>query len=193
MKVDKVIHDYRIADKVRDGGINFLKERMTKSYVPYMEKMARCEILVNSCWYRTDKDTGVKMLRVNNPNLYVMFIMQLVNQYTDIELDYDGLKIVENYDALRKSGILNSILSLIPDSEYKEFNAVLEMTKSDLLTNEYEIGAYIKNRVSDIMTIVGSLILPTLENAGFTKESIASLLSSSEIQNYISFLQRNDK
>ena len=82
-----------------------------------MEKMARCELLVNSCWYRIDPDTGVKRLAVNSPNLHVMFTMELVNQYTDIELDYEGTKIVENYDDLRKSGVLNVILGLIPASE----------------------------------------------------------------------------
>lgn len=181
MKVDKLLHDYRIADKVRDGGFNFIKEHVTKSYVPYMEKMARCELLVNSCWYRIDPDTGVKRLAVNSPNLHVMFTMELVNQYTDIELDYEGTKIVENYDDLRKSGVLNVILGLIPASEREQFKAVLEMTKSDLMTNEYEVGAYVKNRISDISTIFGSLIMPALENMGVNKETIVELLSS--IQN----------
>lgn len=191
MNVEKLIHDYRIADKVRDGGINFLKEHITKTYVPYMQKMSRCELLVNSCWYRTDTETGVKRFAVNSPNLRVMFRMQLVRQYTDIELNYDGTKIVEDYDKLRQSGILISIFSLIPKSEFDQFESVLEMTQHDVMTNEYEIGAYIRNRLNDGLTIVGNLITPALVNAGFTKEDLTALLSSSEVKNFISALNGN--
>lgn len=191
MKVDKFIHDYRIADKIRDGGINFVKEHMNNNYVSYLQKTSRCEILVNSCWYRTDSETGIRRLIVNSPNLTVMFFMELVRQYTDIEIQYQGLKIVEDYDNLRKHGILNIILSLIPSQELKEFNAVLEMTKKDVLTNEYQVGAYLRNRLNDGLTIVGKMIIPALENAGFTKENLTSLLSSPEIANLISTLHVN--
>lgn len=191
MKVDKLIHDYKIADKVHDGGINFLKERITKQYVPYMEKMARCELLVNSCWYRIDNETGIRKLIINSPNLHVMFNMELVRQYTDIELDYDGTKIVQNYDALRKSGILNKILMLIPTSEREQFKMVLEMTKSDIMANQYEMGSYIKNRVNDIVTIAGNLVVPALVNAGFTKEDFTTLLSSSEIKSFLDSIKGN--
>lgn len=153
--------------------------------------MSRCELLVNSCWYRTDPNTGVKRLAVNSANLRVMFRMELVKQYTDIELNYNGVGIVEDYDKLRQSGLLVKIFSLIPKSEFEEFDTVLEMTKQDLITNEYEIGAYVKNRINDGLTIIGSLILPALENAGFTKEDLTSLLSSPEVANFVSALQGN--
>ena len=65
------------------------------------------------------------------------------------------------------------------------------MTKSDLMTNEYEVGAYIKNRINDISMIIGNLIIPALENAGFSKEYLTTLLSSSEVKNFISTFQGN--
>lgn len=191
MNIKEFAKNYRIADKVRDGGYNFVKEHMTTQYVPYVEKTARCELLVNSCWYRTDAQTGVRRLAINNPNLNLMFLMQLVAQYTDITLQYKGTKIADDYDDLRKTGILNVILSLIPKSEIEEFKAILEMTKQDVMTNEYEPGAYIRNRFNDGLTIIGSLILPALENAGFTKEDFTALLSSPEVANFMSALQGN--
>lgn len=190
MKVEKFVHDYRIANKIKDGGINFVKEHIVKEYVPYMEKMARCQTLVNTCWYKTDSETGVKRLSVNNSVLNVMFIMELVRQYTDIQLEYEGTKVVESYDDLRKTGILNKILGSIPKTDRDEFQSVLNMVKSDVMTNEYEIGAYIRNRINDGMTIIGNLILPALENAGFTKEDLTTLLSSPDLRNYISSLKK---
>ena len=189
MNIDKLIHDYKIADKVRDGGINFLKEHIMRDYVPYIQKVSSCELLVNNCWYRVDKGTGVKRMVVNSPNLRLLFLMEIVKRYTDVELDYDGIKIAENYDKLKKSGILMKILSLIPKSEIEEYNMLLDMVKSDLMTNEYEVGAYVRNRINDGLTIIGSLILPTLENAGFTKETLTSLLSSPDIKNIMSAFQ----
>lgn len=191
MKVNEILKNYKIADKVKDGGINFLREHIKTTYVPYIEKMSRCELLLRSCWYRTDPETGIRRLAVNSPNLHVMFKMEFIRMYTDIELDYDGTKIVDNYDDLNKTGILRQILSLIPRSEIEEFKMIFQMTKDDLMTNEYEMGAYIKNRVNDIATIVGNLIIPALENSGFTKQYLSTLLSSPEVKNFISTLHGN--
>ena len=125
MKIKEVLKNYRIANKVKDGGINYIKEHMTTTYVPYIEKVSRCELLVKSCWYRMDPETGVKRLTVNSPNLNVMFLMELIRMYTDIELDYEGTGVVENYDDLKKTGVLSQIMSLIPRSEIEELKAIL--------------------------------------------------------------------
>lgn len=191
MKVEKFVHDYRIANKIKDGGINFIKEHMTNAYIPYLEKMTRCQLLVNSCWYRTDPVTNIKRLVINSPNLYVMFTMELVSEYTDINPQWEGTKIVEDYDALRKSGILAQILALIPKSEFSEYNSVLNMIKDDVIKNEYEVGAYIRNRFSDGVAIVGQLIMPALEKAGVSMSDITTLLSSTELKNYIASLKEN--
>jgi len=120
-----------------------------------------------------------------------MFTMELVSEYTDINPQWEGTKIVEDYDALRKSGILAQILALIPKSEFSEYNSVLNMIKDDVIKNEYEVGAYIRNRFSDGVAIVGQLIMPALEKAGVSMSDITTLLSSTELKNYIASLKEN--
>ena len=189
MKVKEFIKNYKIADKIRDGGINYTKEHMVKSYVPYIEKMSICQMLINSCWYRTDQNTGNRRLVVSSPNLRLMYLMSLVRQYTDIQLQFEGTKIVEDYDDLRRTGILGVILHQIPNSQIDQFNSVLQMTKQDLFKNEYEIGAYIRNRIDDAMMILKELVVPALESAGISIEDISALLSSQELKDYVSAIR----
>ena len=185
MKVKEFVKQYRFANKVHDGGINFIKEHINNVYVSYMDKMARCQLLVNSCWYRTNPETGIRRLVVNSANLHLMFIMELIRQYTDLDLQYEGQKLVEDYDDLRRTGTLTQILALIPVAEVEEYKKILELTKNDLMINEYEPGAYIRNRISDSGKIFGDLIVPMLEKAGITKETFTTLLSSVQ-DNYVS-------
>lgn len=189
MKVKEFIKNYKIADKIRDGGINYIKEHMVKSYVPYIEKMSICQMLINSCWYRTDQNTGNRRLVVNSPNLRLIYLMSLVRQYTDIQLQFEGTKIVEDYDDLRRTGILGVILHQIPNSQIDQFNSVLQMAKQDLFKNEYEIGAYIRNRIDDAMMILKELVVPALESAGISIEDISVLLSSQELKDYVSAIR----
>jgi hypothetical protein len=65
--------------------------------------------------------------------------------------------------------ILDLIISKIDDRERKEFQMLLEFACDDLLVNEYEPHAFIRNQVDRFGDIVGMAILPALEGLDIEK------------------------
>ena len=56
---------------------------------------------------------------------------------------------------------------------------LLDMAKADVITNEYEPGAFITSRINNLGTILGTAIQPILDSAGITPEEIRNLILNS--------------
>lgn len=56
--------------------------------------------------------------------------MYLIENYTNLQIDVDMYK---TYDLLRSSGLLNKILSLVPENEINESQKFVDMILHDIL------------------------------------------------------------
>lgn len=61
---------------------------------------------------------------------YVLFISYLIENYTNLQIDVD---MYQAYDLLRSNGLLNKILSLIPENEISESQKFIDMILNDIL------------------------------------------------------------
>ena len=182
MKVEEFLRQYKFASKARESEEKFLQERMVRDYVPYVQKIAVCNSLVETCWYEKDEQTGSKRLHFKSPNLYLFFVMRLVRIYTDIQ--FEDIKVAEAYDCLNKvktddeTTLVQVIINRIPAVELAEFRSLLDMVESDTEKNEYEVGAWLSNKLDNFAKIFGSSVLPTLSAAGISIDDIKTIITN---------------
>ena len=150
----------------------FIKSVMNEHYIPYEEKVAVCENIVNNTYYKNvDRNcVSVKKLHINSPAQHMLFGLQLVKQYTNIDVDLK--KSLEEFNLLNKSGVMNIVLTLIPETEFKEFEMLLGMICNDVMCNEYETRAFISNQVERFGELTGAVLTPLFEQLNKTIENI---------------------
>ena len=77
-----------------------------------------------------DKSLELKTQNISSIYRYVLFTVYLIENYTNLQIDVDMYK---TYDLLRSSGLLNKILSLIPENEINESQKFVVMILHDIL------------------------------------------------------------
>lgn len=97
------------SDKERE---DFILKHFRGLYVPLTEKVRICKEITS--------DTRGAIIK------YVLYFTSLFSAYTDIEISKD-VPIVDQYDTLKRYNLIDVVIGLIPDNEFKEFNFVLNM------------------------------------------------------------------
>lgn len=123
--------------------IDFLKKHIVKDYVPFLEKDVICTSIINATC--KVKDGEYEFIKINSVGRYIIFVMRLIDLYTDIQIDFNDVKYIEQYDELNQIGAIDSIISTIPKAEYTEFSTILNMKLDDFRDNEYSIAALFYN------------------------------------------------
>lgn len=165
MKIDKkytvkdFCEDYK-DEKKRDV---LLSNVVKNHYVPFEQKIAICQKVVELSYYVKEEINGkeYKRPRINSSTQYVLFNLYLVNEYTNILVQFKNT--IEEFNLLNGCGALDDIIVRINDRESKEFRMVLDMAESDLLQNEYEIHAYVNNLMDRVENIVDTVGTPALD------------------------------
>lgn len=183
MKVDDFIKQYGIASRVKGGGERFIEERIVKQYVPFLQKVAICNKIVDVCWHivqSTDNNefTKKKRFKINSTNAYLLFSLQLIKCYTDIEVMNTGSDFGGQYDALNSSGLFIPLMMAIPESERKEFQMVKDMVESDADKNEYYIGSWLTDRLDSMATLFGIALSNYVKTEQIKDEDIKKLIQS---------------
>lgn len=158
MKVIEFIERYN----ARENKINFIRNNITTQYIPYEIKVDKCLKILDSTCYRKNEKTGKKELHIVSTSINLLYKMVLVDLYTDIDIDFND--ILKEYNLLNNGrNCLQDILNNIPEREYVEFDEILNMCKQDMMINEYQVGAYVKNRIEDVSIILGTTLSPFLD------------------------------
>ena len=160
MTVKDFIEQYKEETDV----VTYAKSHIVTDYIPTDVKIIDCERIINASYYYKDPVTENKQLHINSVSTYLLFIMKLVDRYTDIEVDFTNY--VSEYDTLNKSGFIDIFRRLIPEVELGEYNTFLKMTESDLMQNEYYIGAYLTNKFNTLTVLGEKVLVPVLETLG---------------------------
>lgn len=145
----------------------FLKTKLkVEKYMPYSDKLTVADNIIKSSSYALAKNEEGKLYKtdkisVNSPMRYILFVMTVVNKYTNLEVNFQD--VMPEFDCLNKNCLVEYIFNRIGDKEISEFNTVLEMVLNDFLTNEYQF----KNYINDIVYKIGGMaqhLSPVLNN-----------------------------
>lgn len=167
MKFDEFMELYNNCEET-DKCIIFVKEHITKSYIPLEEKDVRAQIIINNSYYDDNGD-----FKVNSTAKHMFTFLSIVDMYTDIDINFkDGLN---EYNELDKSMALDNILSIIDEKDLNEFKIILNMKCNDVITNEYEPHGYISKQVERFGELVGNVLKPVIE--GLDVEKIIEVLN----------------
>ena len=148
---------------------SYIEKAMNPHYVSYEMKIAICQKIIENSYYKKINNES-KRLHINSPAQYMLYCLNLVNQYTNIKIDFSNT--LEEFNLLNKNGLIDVILNHIPERELKEFRMILDMIENDILQNEYEIHAFISNQVERFGELTGFVLKPIIEQLNRTLENM---------------------
>ena len=144
ISVDAFLREYGVVTKQKGTAMeNFIKKHIVTDYVSFLEKEVTCTNIVNSTTRIIEENREI--LKINSSARYLLFVMRLIDIYTDIEIDFTDAKYVYQYDDLNKVGAIDNLIAAIPEREYSEFSTLLNMKLDDFRDNEYSITALLYN------------------------------------------------
>ena len=140
-----------------DDKAKFLKSKLkTERYISYADKLTLAENIINHSSYAMVKEDGklrqTDRIALNSPMRYVLFVMTVVDKYTNIEVNFKN--IMPDYDALNFNGLIEVIFEKVGDKEIAEFNTVAEMVLNDFMANKYQFKNYIDATLLKIAGLV---------------------------------------
>jgi hypothetical protein len=163
-----------------------IKDNLTiKPYLPFKEKNLLTESIVKATTFKFEEYTtdigetkrrNSGQIKVDSVSRQMLFYRSVIEKYTNLEINND---FIEDYDALKQSGVLYELFStseehesLIPVSELVELNRMIEMKVDDALTNTYEIHSYVQSQVDRFGKLANLTINPFLEKLADAVENL---------------------
>ena len=154
MKVNEFIENFK-AKKIMNTQIapnavsEYIKKELeVKDYVPFAEKRELCKKVLDAC--NTKETSG--LIKVDSVSRYIIFTISILSTYTNLEFssgDDQEFDLLDEYDMLCQSGLLNAILDVIGE-EYATCNNILNMMMADIEANN--------NTVENVVaTVLGGL------------------------------------
>lgn len=171
MNVQKFVDEYKIYGK------DYVAKHITNKYVTYAKKMSEARRIVDISMYK--EIDGKKIFWHNTPIQYYLFILSLVKNYTDIEIDSTDSTVIEDFDLLNQSGLIKEIISAIPPFEYAEFETVLKMTADDEVNNVRSLPGYLDTKIETFMTLINGIV-SNEEFQQSVKDNLLKMVESEE-------------
>ena len=166
MKIDTFLKLYE-TKKTDDEKAEVISQIMKNNQVSYSDKVDRAGIIAKNSYHvkRSDVDgTEREVFEQNSAAKYMLY--SLVDLYTTLEIDFkQSLELFEKING----EILDMIILSIDERERKEFQMLLEFACDDLLVNEYEPHAFIREQVERFASLFGTIITPVIENIDVDK------------------------
>ena len=177
MKIDTFLKLYE-TKKTDDEKAEAIKQIMKNNRVSYSDKVDRVGIIAKNSYHIKQKDvdgTEREVFKQNSAAKYMLYSLTLVDLYTTLEIDFkQSLELFEKING----EILDMIIMSIDERERKEFQMLLDFACDDLLVNEYEPHAFIREQVERFASLFGTIIAPIIENIDVSKiEEVISKIS----------------
>lgn len=131
----------------------FWQRNIKDVYVSYFQKIAEAHTIVNYSMYK--EVNGRKVFWKDSPSLFQLFMCRLIAHYTSIDL---GDNSAEGFDELNRAGLINEIVTHIPEKEYKEWSTILEMVANDEMENSRSFAGYLDTKLEAISILMNTLI-----------------------------------
>lgn len=177
MKIDTFLKLYE-TKKTDDEKAEVISQIMKNNRVSYSDKVNRVGIIAKNSYHIKQKDidgTEREVFWQNSAAKYMLYSLTLVDLYTTLEVDFkQSLELFEKING----EILDMIIMSIDERERKEFQMLLDFACDDLLVNEYEPHAFIRNQVDRFGSLFGTIIAPVIKNIDVNKiEEIINKIS----------------
>lgn len=164
MKINAFMTMYKTR-KREEEKLKAIKEHIKYEYVPFETKADVAKAIVRSCyWDKEENDAGTErdVFHINSVAKHMLCSMAIIDLYTDLERQKKDGKMLEDFNLLNGSGVLDLIIQNMDQRELKEFNMVLQMTCDDAIANEYENHAFISHQVERFGKLIGTALSPVL-------------------------------
>lgn len=139
----------------------YLKENLkVENYVPISLKIAKAKSVVRFGMH--DKDGEY---RADSPNTYILYTLVKIDTWTNLDIDFTGdtMPIDEQYDALDKLGLIETISSMLPEKDISEFDVIYTMVLNDTKENELSTKYIVEKTIAKFGTAFGEIVTPLLE------------------------------
>lgn len=168
MKIDTFIALYK-TKKTDEDKLNAVKQIMKNKRVSYADKVDRAGIIAKNSYHQKQKDINGEEREVffqNSAAKYMLYSLTLVDLYTNLEIDFK--QSLESFEKINGE-LLDAIIMSIDERERKEFQMLLEFACDDLMVNEYELHAFVREQVDRFGSLIGTVLVPILENIDINK------------------------
>lgn len=172
IKIQDFVKNYTLASS------ESIKEKMLDSvirskYASFGLKMTISKTMIHEL--STNEDG---LPRFSSPMLYLSFVMSTMLLYTSFELHKD--RYIEDYDAMKASGVLEKIIEKIPDREFEEWQTVWQMTVDDEEKNAKCPAVFFASQVTRFGNLISGVCKPVLEEI---RQAIQEHLTSEDFNN----------
>lgn len=155
MNVEKFVKDYSKSQN-KEG---FLKKRFVNTYVDYNRKITLCTNVLRTTLFQKVKvsvDKEIEVFKQNTPATAMLFSLTLVNEYTDIDVDFKNA--LNEFDMLEKEGLVDLLVNSIPRLEHDKFQTILNMVRDDIYENERSLIGYLDSKLTATELGLGSIL-----------------------------------
>jgi len=139
-------------EKARDKE-KFVSEHVIVDYIPYEEKISACKNIIDICMYK--EVNGEKIFRYNTPTRYVLFVLKMVQLYTDIELSSENP--IADFNDLNRVHLFDKIASELGD-EYLDFNSVMKMVYDDTVSTEESVVFNLNSKLKVFLGLIDRMV-----------------------------------
>ena len=149
-----------------------IKEHILHEYIPYEKKIAVAKAIADASYWRTEKTPDGKenkYLYIDSTAKYMLTCMSVVKLFTNIECQQGDGKVLEDFNTLNSSGILDIIIQNVDEKELKEFRMILDMICGDIINNEFENHAFISKQVNRFGELIGTALMPIISQLDLDK------------------------
>lgn len=132
-----------------DNKVAFVDSHIdSNKYVPYEVKVKICQNIVESSCLEDGR------VKYNTPALFMLYDLAIIEQYTDIEIDYEIS--TQIYNNLLQNNIISLVkeTSIFPPKELDAFDEILDWVLNDFKMNEGSFIGWLNNRVDNLGTLL---------------------------------------
>lgn len=152
MKIDEFVKEYVKADE--DGKKKLVNEHVVRDYLPYLDKIALAEAIVVQTQYPKDDGGDMMGFEQNTPLRYMITLMQLIAQYTDLE---EGDSTAQAFDQLQECGAMGKFIDAV-QRDFTIFENVIEMTMDDTYQRETSLVRHFTQLEKDVLDGMQDLV-----------------------------------
>lgn len=111
-----------------------------KDYERYEVVCVICDQIIANSYFTLDGQ-----FKVDSCKKYLLYVGALLNTYTNIKFDENDM--LGDFNLLQQYGLVDVIISYIPEAQVAMFDSILNMKSNDLMTNYYEPHAFVREQV----------------------------------------------
>lgn len=166
MKINEFVEKYKKANGMQT--VSRMIE--VKNYLPFSAKQALVDRVLNKC-----QVSNYGFVQFDETKKYIVFTLEVIDTYTNLEFDDDFNVAITEYDALCEANLLNDVIEIF-EGEYKTVINMLNM-RQDYIIQGNSIDAQVAkflNGLNDKLDALLEIIEESVESFSLDKLNIST-------------------